>query len=71
MTGANATNPTVSYSALTTEECVKFVTASSSIVSGDVTVGGKTVRKNGAISGGLVATQCADSNSNNVVFNMN
>ena len=67
----DATNPTVSYSALTTEECVKFVTASSSIVSGDVTVNDKTVRKDGAISGGEVAKQCATKNSNNVEFNMN
>ena len=68
----DATNPKVSYSALTTEECVKFVTASSSIVSGDVTVGGTTVRNaDGAISGGSVATQCAASNRNTVVFNMN
>ena len=67
----NATNPKISYSALTTEECVKFVTASSSIVSGDVTVNDKTVRKDGAISGGEVATKCAASNSNAVVFNMN
>ncbi len=68
----NATNPKISYSALTTEECVKFVTASSSIVSGDVTVGGTTVRNaDGAISGGSVATQCAASNRNTVVFNMN
>ena len=68
----DATNPTISYSALTTEECVKFVTASSSIVSGNVTVGGTTVRNaDGAISGGSVATQCAVSNSNAVVFKMN
>ena len=70
--GGAATNPTVSYSGLTTEECVKFVTASSSIVSGDVTVGGTTVRNaDGAISGGEVAKQCAASNRNAVVFNMN
>ena len=68
----NVTNPKISYSKLTTEECVKFVTASSSIVSGDVTVGGTTVRNaDGAISGGSVATQCAASNRNTVVFNMN
>lgn len=68
----DATNPTVTYTKLTTEECVKFVTASSSIVSGNVTVGGTTVRNaDGAISGGSVATQCAASNDNTVVFNMN